>query len=380
MSLAGSMGGPGVLLPPPQSTYPSGLVNADSVPANNKITLAPGQALPIPRGSWMVAFGGNAVLQWLNPVTTVWESLASARDAARRVISDGNNYRVGNFTGCPVGAVVTTQGTIGYATGTTTVTPSTGNSTWLAIVGGMMSATPSITAVGAGYGLPPLVYCPAPPPPGVPATFEAFISSGTVSSIGCINQGAGYTGTTLTLSLVASPYDPLVAAGGAITTATAFTTIVAASGTPSNGKVVCVLCQNPGASLAAPTTLTIAGAGSNAAATPVMMWTATGATIVGAGAGVLAANTLWSVGGITAATPAATNPDVELTAYSPRPFSGVLVQSAGSITSVGTIYDGGLFTGTPTAILSQMIAPTTAPTITFALGSGPATMNLHPLE
>ena len=327
----------------------------------------------------MVTTTGTAVIQFLNPVTTCWQGLSSARAPETRVISDGNNYRVANLTGCPVGAVVTTQGTIGYAQATTTVTPSTGNSTWVPIIGGMMSATPSITAVGAGYGLPPFVYCSAPPPPGVPATFQAFISSGTISSIGCTNQGAGYTSTTLTLSLFPSPYDPLVAAGGAITTATAFTTIVAASGTPSNGKVVCVLCQNPGASLAAPTTLSIAGAGSNAAATPVMMWTVTGGTITGAGAGVASGNSLMSVGGVTAATPVSTNPDAELTNYVPRPVQATVIQSAGSITSVGTIYDGGLFTGTPTAILSQMIAPTTTPTITFALGSGPATVTLQPL-
>src|SRR6266851_636790 len=103
--------GPGVALPYPMALYPTGLINADAIPGNNIITLAPGQALTVPRGSFIASVDGYALIEWLDPVTTTWRSIVSARQQNWRVISDGNNWRVSNRTSCPVGAVVTNGGT-----------------------------------------------------------------------------------------------------------------------------------------------------------------------------------------------------------------------------------------------------------------------------
>src|SRR5216683_4309003 len=99
--------GPGVGLPYPQALYPTGLINADAIPGNNLITVAPGQALTIPRGSWMVSVDGYAGIEWLDPVTKTWRIISSARQMNLRVMSNGDDYRVANRTSCPVGAVVT---------------------------------------------------------------------------------------------------------------------------------------------------------------------------------------------------------------------------------------------------------------------------------
>jgi hypothetical protein len=296
------------------------------------------------------------------------------------VTSDGVNFRVANLTGCPVGAVVTNGGTAAYAQSSTTVTPSAGNSTWQAIIGGQVSTTATINSAGSGYGMPPLLMIPAPPSPGVPATAYAAITNGTVSAVTVTNQGAGYT-TAPTCVAVPNPADPNFVAGSAITAASISLSLVSASGTASAGKVTAVLCTNPGQPQSSAPTLTIAGAGASAAATPVMMWTATGVTVSGAGAGCVSNNEVQSVGGITAATPAWTNPEIELTGYIPRKASILMAQSAGALTSVSAIYDGGLFTGTPSAMyLQNGLSSTTSPTLSFALGNAAATVLLQPLN
>lgn len=370
-------------MPPPQSLYPTGLAGADSIPASNVISLAPGLALPLPRGSWMVGLGGNALLQWYDPVSTSWRSYSGALMKNLRIISDGFNYRVVNLTSCLVGAVVTNAGSAAYAQSTTTVLPSAGNSTWLPIIGGQVSATATIVNAGSGYGVPPLCFVPGPPAPGLPAAFVAAIASGTVSGITCTAQGAGYSSAP-PLLLLPNPYDPNLLAGSAITQATATLSLVAASGTATAGKLCGLVCTNNGQTVAAASvpTLTIAGAGASAAATAVPMWTATGVTVSGAGAGISATNEITSVGGITAAVPAFAAPgnsDFDFTAFMPRKASMLAAVAGGTISSVSAIYDGGLFTGTPLALVLNNGITTTAPTLSFALGGGNATVTLQPL-
>jgi hypothetical protein len=375
MGLAdGNIGGP---LPYPVGLYPSGLLNADSFPANNIITLAPGQAIPVPRGSYMVGTGGVAQLQWLDPVTTIWRGISSARDKNFRVISDGNNFRVGNFTGCPVAAVVTNGGTAAYAQVTTTVSASPGNSTWLPVIGGQVSATATIVTAGAGYGMAPLCFVPAPPAGGVQASFVSAITNGTVSSITNINQGAGYPSAP-PIVLLPNPFDPNLIAGNALTNATATLSLVAASGSASAGKLTALLCTNPGAATTIPT-LTVTGAGSSAAATAVMLWTATGISLGNAGAGLSANSKITSVGGVSSATAVWANPDIELTGFIPRVADMGVAIAGATLTSVSAIYDGGLFTGTPTPIVLNNGITTTAPTLTFTLGSVNATVFMQPL-
>lgn len=376
--MAQNISGPGLGLPFPGPVYPANLLNAPTNPATNVFNLAAGQALPLPANEFMViSKRGYAVLQWLDPVTTTWRTFqALGAGVARKVKSDGFAYRVANLTGCPTAAVVTNGGTAGYAQATTTVTPSTGNSQWQPVIGGQLSLTPTIVTVGSGYGMPPLVLCPFPPPPGIPASFTATISGGQLSAITTVNQGAGYPAAPA-LTILPNPFDPNFLAGG-IVNATATVALVAASGSATAGKLTGLLCLNPGVSLAAAPTLTVTGAGNSATATAVMLWTATGITITTAGANYAANNEITSVGGITAATPAWTNPEIEMTDWVPRKASMLASLAGGAITGVTTIYDGGLFTGTPNALVLTNSAPTTFASVAFTLGGASDTILLQP--
>lgn len=367
--MAGQLAGPGQGLPFPQALYPATLNNGETVPPTNLITLAPGQQLPLPRGNMWVDLGGYAVLQEYDPVMGVWRGHASSRSSPQLVTgSDGFNFRVANLTGCAIGAVVTNGGS-SYVQGSTTVTPAAGNSTWYPIVGGAISTTISVVTAGTGYTVPPMVFIAAPPNPGVPATAIAVLSSGTVSSITVINQGAGYP-TAPAVSIVPNPYDPALASGAITSGATATTTLVA------SGAVTAVLCTNAGASFATVPSLTIAGAGTSAAATIVPMWTLTALSITNGGAGYTTQGVISTVGGVPSATPTYTNPDSQFVGYIPRPAQvGIAAASGGTITTIGTIYDGGLFTGTPTAYAAPGSTPAT---FGVTLGSVNATVRLQP--
>lgn len=363
--MAGWLSGAGVPLPIP-TLYPSSLVNGTLDPQGTAFTLAPGQIFYVPRGIWMIDIGGYAVLQMLDPVTTVWRMISSSRSSPQTVSSDGTNIRVANLTGCAVGAVVTNGGS-SYVAGSTTVTPSAGNSTWIPVVGGRISTTVSISAAGAGYTIPPKVLIPPPPAPGVQATAIAVLSSGTVSSITVINQGAGYQSAPVP-QIVPDELDPAYLAGSITSNATAVTTLV------GSGTLSAVMCSNPGSSFSTVPSLTIAGAGTSAAATITPMWTLTGTSITSGGAGFSTTGFITSIGGVPSATPAFTNPAIELTGYIPRPAQvGIAAAGGGTISTVGTIYDGGLFTGTPTLVA---VGGSTMATIAATLGSTNATVLL----
>lgn len=365
--MAGWLSGPGQLLPVP-SLYPTNPLGGTLDPQGTEVSLAPGETMLVPRGIWLLNPGGYCVVQVLDPVSGVWRMNSTARVGPTTVSSDGNNVRVANLTGCALGAIVTTAGSA-YVQGSTTVTPSAGNSTWQPVVGGLISTTVSITAAGAGYGVAPLVFFPPPPYPGVQATGVAVISSGTVSSITVLNQGAGYT-TAPVPQIVPNPTDPNLASGSITSNATATTTLVGA------GTLAAVLCTNPGVSFSTVPSLTIAGAGTSAAATIVPMWTLTGASITSGGAGFSANTELSTLGGIPSATAAHTNPSIELTGVIPRRASVLLTANGGTIATVSTIYDGGLFTGTPTPLIETQTGAggSTAATITLTLGSVNATI------
>jgi hypothetical protein len=373
--MAGQLAGPGQGLPFPQSLYPVNLLNGELVSASNYQTLAPGQALPVPRGTWAIDVGGYAFVQYADPVTGTWRNFSSARKGLTVVVSDGFNYRVANLTGCAVSAVVTNGGS-SYAQSTTTVTAASGNSTWQAIVGGRVSTTVSISNAGSGYGVTPLVFIPAPPNPGVPATAIAVMASGTISSITVINQGAGYQ-TAPAISIYPNPTDPSYLAGSAITTATAVATLTGAS------QVSAVLCTNNGAPLTSIPALTISssGSGASAAATISQLTTLTSASITSGGAGFSANVELSTLGGQASGTATYTNPAIELTGYIPRKASALLTSAGGTIATVSTIYDGGLFLGTPTPLITTQTGAggTTAATIVLTLGSTNATVLMQNL-
>ena len=143
--------------------------------------------------------------------------------------SDGFTSRVANLTGCVVSASIINGGT-GYVQATTTITAIgagfTGAvPTLLPIVGGALGVTGTFTidvpTKGAGYGVPPLVMIPPPPPAqsnangvgGIQATAIALIGSGgSLTSVSITNPGAGYP-TAPTAVVVPSPFDPNLSTG-----------------------------------------------------------------------------------------------------------------------------------------------------------------------
>ncbi len=377
--MPGPLSGIGIGLQVNQFLYPQDLIASfgGSVDVGtNEVTLAPGCDLPLMRGDWLIDLGGVNILQFLDPTTNLWRIPRTGfRSSPAFVQSDGANVRVANLTGCAVGAVVTNAGS-GYPATGTTCTANTGGSTWQVIVGGQLSIT-TVNTTGSNYGIAPLVIIPAPPSPGVQATAYATIASGTVSGVTLVNRGAGYL-TAPPLAILPNPADPNLLSTTAIVNATATAVLIGA------GSVSAVYCTNPGAPVATAPTLTIAGTGGSAAtATAQLMLTMTGATVFSGGTGVTDAGAFITVGGIPTATPVNTNPDIELLNFIPRPATGGLANSGGSLVSVSTIYDGGLFIGaTPSLIVTPTAGSVgaTGPSVAALVGSANGTVRLQQLK
>jgi len=367
------LAGAGQGLQLPQALYPSNLYNSEVVGNTNEFSLAPGEALPIPAGRWLISVGKYCVLQFLDPVTTEWTLLRDniSGDVVTNAWSDGFNLRVINLTGCVVGATVTNGGNGNYVQSTTTITPSAGTSTWQALVGGAINTTVSVTNVGKNYGIAPLVFVDAPPSPGVQCTMVANIANGTVTSLTVVNQGAGYTAVP-NISIVANPADPnLVSGTTAITQATAVCSLTGA------GSITGALLLNPGAPVANTMTLTVAGAGATATVVPLFLQTITSVTVANAGTGYGTFTQLTSIGGFNTNAGAFTNPQENKTGFVPRPAVIGVALSGTGISSITTIYDGGLFLGTPTPIPITNGVVTTVSTPTAVLGSVNDTVRLQ---
>ncbi len=383
--------GPGLGLPLPQNLYPTELFNAPPDANTNRIALAPGDTLPIPAGEWFINVGQYCFIQFLDPVTNIWSMGPNAawNGGHQFVVSDGFNVRVANLTGCPLSATVAAYGSA-YVQATTTVMATPGNSTWVPIVGGQLTVG-SFLARGAGYGVAPEVFIPAPPPAannangvgGIAASAYAVITSGTLTTISFTNPGAGYP-SAMTVVLVPSPTDPNLSSG--ITNASVLFSVT------GGGSITGALCTNPGAPLSNPNqfTLTVSGAGTNGSLTGNVLQTVTAASVSGAGSGygTLAA-LLTTIGGVPAAGSISNNPDGSGLAWRPRPAQvGLAVTAAANgtlATQVGTIYDGGLFltNAAPNfAIATQATTATTVAvvqaTIALTMGSRADIVTLQP--
>ncbi|HTQ99645.1 MAG TPA: hypothetical protein VMH83_06630, partial [Candidatus Acidoferrum sp.] len=246
--------------------------------------------------------------------------------------------------------------------------------------GGQLTST--VISAGAGYGVPPEVFIPAPPPAtnnpngvgGIPASGFCAISSGTLSlaaGFSLLNAGAGYP-TAFTVVALPSPTEPNIATG--ITLATIVFSIT------GGGSITGALCTNNGSALSNPNqiTLSVAGAGTSGSLTANVLQTVTTASVsgVGTGFGTVAA-LLTTVGGVPVAGSIAASPHSIGLAWRPRPAQiGLAVTAAGTIgTQTGTIYDGGMFlcNGAPTAVIAVNPLSTTgtivAPTLALTMGS-----------
>ena len=387
------LSGPGLGLPLPQNLYPSELQNAPYDTPTNRVALAPGDTLPIPAGTWYIT-SNYCIVQYLDPVTGVWAAgpAAAWNGFVTYVKSDGFNCRLANLTGCPYEAIVAAFGSsyVQSSTSLTAVGGGQGGSTWLPIVGGALTST--ITAAGAGYGLPPIVFIPAPPPAannangvgGIPATGYALISSGTLNrstGFSLINQGAGYP-SPFTVVALPSPNDPNIATG--ITLATIVFSI------SGSGSITGALCTNNGGTVADPnaTTLSISGAGSNGSLAIQCMQTVIAASVSGQGLGYGTISALLTtVGGVPQAGSIASSPSSLGLAWRPRPAQiGLTVGATGTLgTQLGSIYDGGLFvTNTkPNYVIitqptSQNTVSLTAATLALTMGGRPDFVAMQP--
>lgn len=376
------LSGPGLGLQLPQNLYPSELNNAPYDTPTNRLALAPGDCLVIPAGDWYINLGMYNVLQFQDPVTGTW-ALGPDQPFAGPcafIKSDGFTTRVANLTGCVVGAVITAQGSsfvqasssisIVGASGVA-MTPIIGGA--LAVVGG------TLTSNGAGYGVAPLVMIPAPPPAannangigGIAASAYATIANGTVSAISFTNPGAGYPTAPIAV-IVPSPFDPNINIG--ITNATVAFSLTNA------GALTGVMTTNNGAPLTngslANVTLTMAGAGTGATLSALVMQTAVSASVTGSGIGYGTTGIgVQTFGGAPAAGTITNGPEFNNIAWKPRQVNITLPSVTAN--GLGTVYDGGLFLSAPVPYIVGG-APSTVGTVVLTMGSRPDIVTLQP--
>ena len=352
----------------------------------NEIQLTGGMTYLIPAGQWIITPGIYTFIQFLDPITGIWRNLPNAGNSPTVVSSDGVNMRLANLTGFAVGAVVTNSGT-GY-TSVPTVTASTGNSTWKAIVGGAITTTLTITTAGVGYNYPPLVLIAPPPVGGVQATAIATLSSG-VPSFTVIDQGAGYT-TAPAVYVIPDPREASASTPGP-TTAAVVTSSLVASGTAGGAQTIsAVICTSPGTTALAsgtiPTLSFTGGGGSSAAATTVMCASCTPAsfTVTTGGAGFTsgAAFGMRTFGGKVTASASVLNPSIGANLFVPRPMqiSGTCTTTTIVTASVtaATVIDAGLVQAIPNTVVDNggTAIPTALPVTTVTLGISPTDTSL----
>ena len=336
--------------------------------ATNAITLPAGKIYNIPSGNYALTPGPYTTLQYLDPVTQNWRNAGAQGEPVPTFISsDGGNYRLANLTGCPVAAIITT----GLATGATTgigatatnmtVTASTGNSTWVPIVGGAISLTcvTGVTgsSVGAGYLYPPTCIISAPPPGGLQATAHCTVTGGTLlaAQVTIDNQGAGYpvasTGlSTATLTFINDPRD-IVGAGA--------TVLLGATGT---GLLTGLYPSNPGvAGTAVPTLSFSVGA---AAATVVMNFTVTAIASGATNTATYATGTtpiVTTIANLCSATPLFTNPLHQGGATFPRPARIQAGLASNVVTGTGSVIEDagfGIQQAPAAIVIGQLLAIT----------------------
>jgi hypothetical protein len=332
----------------------------------NVVTLQSGQVqLLYPAGWYWVKTGLYTSIQQYDPITGIWRAIGAGDSNAvdHFIYSDGVNYRLANQTGALVGALLTNAGS-GY-TSAPTVTASAGNSIWRAIVGGAVSTTVTVTNGGTNYSYPPIVQFSAPPSGGVQATGYCTLTSGVVSSVTVTNQGAGYASAP-TVVFVNDPRE-------GVNNVTTGYNAAATSTLTGAGTVTAVLCVDHGlgGQTSLPTLAFAGGGGSSAAATGIMCWTITAYAAGTAGTGLSGSIARISAEDAFPTTAAAyTNPYVQSGLVKTRNADIKAPISSGGITATGqVVYDGGIYTSSPTpVVIATASVVTAAPVVTFTLG------------
>lgn len=343
----------------------------------NVVTLQSGQVQLIsPAGWYMVHAGIYTVVQQYDPITGIWRDIGNGTHVGgvQYIYSDGVNYRLANQTGSVVGALLTNGGS-GY-TSAPTVSAGTTGSIWKAVVGGAVSTTVTVTNGGVGYTYPPVVEFSAPPPGGIQATGYATLTSGVVSSVTVTNQGAGYASApTIVFS-----NDPREGVNGVSTgyNAAAVATLTGA------GTVTGLLCldHGQGGQTSVPSISFAGGGGSGATATAIMNWSITAITVGTAGAGLAGTTARVTAEDAFPTTAAAyTNTNTQANLVRTRSADIKTPISGGGLTATGAvIYDGGVYTATPTAVaLPTASVVTTAPVVTFTMGGQTDTTYITPV-
>lgn len=334
--------------------------------ATNVINLQSGQVQLIsPAGWYMVNTGLYTTVQQYDPITGIWRNIGNGdhQGGVRYIYSDGVNYRLANQTGAVVGALLTAAGS-GY-TSAPTVSAGTTGSIWKAVVGGAVSTTVTVTNGGSNYTYPPIVQFAAPPAGGVQATGYATLSGSAVSSVTVTNQGAGYASAPTIVFI----NDPREGVNGVTQGYNAAATCVLTGA----GTVTALLCldHGQGGQTSVPSISFAGGGGSGATATAIMNWSITAYAAGTAGAGLSG-----SIAQITAedafpTTAAAyTNPYTQSGLVKTRNANIKAPISSGGITATGAvIYDGGVYTSSPTpVVIPTASVVTTAPVVTFTMG------------
>jgi hypothetical protein len=334
--------------------------------ATNVINLQSGQVQLIsPAGWYMVNTGLYTTVQQYDPITGIWRNVGNGdhQGGVRYIYSDGVNYRLANQTGAVVGALLTAAGS-GY-TSAPTVSAGTTGSIWKAVVGGAVSTTVTVTNGGSNYTYPPIVQFAAPPAGGVQATGYATLSGSAVSSVTVTNQGAGYASAPTIVFI----NDPREGVNGVTQGYNAAATCVLTGA----GTVTALLCldHGQGGQISVPSISFAGGGGSGATATAIMNWSITAYAAGTAGAGLSG-----SIAQITAedafpTTAAAyTNPYTQSGLVKTRNANIKAPISSGGITATGAvIYDGGVYTSSPTpVVIPTASVVTTAPVVTFTMG------------
>jgi hypothetical protein len=354
--------GPGMLLPVNMNVYnrASGLY---ANPGAGPIALAAGASFVIPAGQWFLNLGGFSFLQVYDPILGGWRTMGSQGNDNKAVLSDGQNFRVANLSGCMVGAIVSNVGS-GY-TSAPTVTPSSGTTAWRAIVGGAINSTVTVTTAGAGYNYPPVLLFDPPPAGGVQASAVATVSAGAISAVTVIDQGAGYV-TAPNITVIPDPRDT-------ITTQAVLTVNATLAG---SGTVTAVICTDHGAPVSAVPTLSFAGGGgSSAAATAIACFTVTAFTVGAGGAAYGNAQPFFIMAGrgkLQTTPGAVVNPSVGTGMFLPRSALIYGVSTAGGAiqTTSSEVQDGGIHQRLPVGavIPAGNSIPTTIGEVTMTAG------------